>query len=64
MTTLEELDQAYSFLRDPILKKAIDRIMRLESALEILADPEGWECCSVSQTMRQVAANALKEGET
>lgn len=33
MNTLDELNDAYSFLRDPIIKKAIDRIMVLEAAL-------------------------------
>lgn len=35
------------------------RIEKLESALRDLSD--GWECCPVSQAMRRVAREALKE---
>ena len=33
MNVRDELYEAYSFLRDPIIKKAIDRIDELEAAL-------------------------------
>ena len=35
------------------------RIEKLEAALRDLSD--GWECCPVSQAMRRVAREALKE---
>jgi hypothetical protein len=37
---LDELKDAYSFLRDPMLKLAIDRIEELETALKRLAETD------------------------
>ena len=39
-------------------REAADRIERLEAALRELS--EGWPCCSVSQTMRDIARKALE----
>lgn len=41
------------------LQLAASRIEKLEAALRDLSD--GWECCPVSQAMRRVAREALKE---
>tara|TARA_R110000868_G_scaffold147494_2_gene369012 strand:+ start:55 stop:318 length:264 start_codon:yes stop_codon:yes gene_type:complete len=40
------------------LRERDERIEKLEAALRELSD--GWPCCSVSQTMRDVAREALE----
>ena len=47
-----------SFLASEDATKAADRIEKLEAALRELSD--GWPCCSVSQTMRDIAREALE----
>lgn len=64
MRTLEEIEDAYSFLRDPVIGDAIAMIKELKASLRLIADhpvdeSKQWEVGC--KEMKKVARLALGE---